>query len=540
MPNETVCELANSQSTCNCFESPLQSNISVVKSQQTGRCAIYNGKVPLKAGHVIMRNLPMATQLFPSNRNEFCSYCLSTKSSLLRCSSCKMVWYCSKECQSIDWKKSGGHFLECSFFRFILTSNTDWDNEAIQDMCLFIRTWWYLGQHEVCQQIGSSHSETKLIQCGHAHWLLMGEDLLLDQQANNKYKQMSMFLEKFIQVTTDTALKKRHPINSSSIMSFWRKFHSNNFSIFNSVLTSFAAGVYPYAALLNHSCAPNCIVRYQIQSKERPILEIVAAKDIQIGDELCHSYIDIIQGLNRGTGKILNEQYGWPSCGCSICRYPKSNGQSTNVIFFLDEETAAQTEHPWLNPFAWENTKFQKMNSIPKVLDKSFYLSQSVKESFQKEILQKIDLLLADATKCAYCDDQPELELQYIQRAYDIYTDNNLPPLGPQMYQILSRMLAPQLLLQNFSNALSTCQHLIACLCCAIQQIANLSKNNEENDTIEYFHPLLGVQLFTLADLYEGNGRTSDATRAYQWSRRILRVTHGPTSELIQRLDSFL
>ena len=539
MPSEILCDFANSQATCNCFESPLQTNISIGHSQHTGRCAIYNGQVPLKAGHVIMRNFPMATQLFANNRDGFCSYCLTTKPSLLRCSQCKMVWYCSKECQRLDWKKSGGHFLECSLLRFISTSNSDWDNEAMQDMCLFIRTWWYLGQHESCQQMGPSHSPTKLIKCGHAHWLLMDEDFFLHQHAH-KYKQMSLFLEKFMQVTMDATMKKRPSINSTDIMAFWRKFHSNNFSIFNSVLTSFAAGVYPYAALLNHSCAPNCIVRFQIQSKQRPILEIVAAKDIQMGDELCHSYIDIIQGLNHGTDKILNQQYGWPSCGCSTCRCPKSNnGQNSNVIIFLDEETDFQTDHPWLNPFAWENLQYQKINSTPIVLEESLYLSLSLEESFQKELSHKIELLLADAAKCAYCDDQPELELQCIQRAYDIYTDNNLPPLGPQMYQILSRMLAPQLLLQNFSNALSTCQHLIACLCCSIQQIANQSIGDEKKEN-EYIHPLLGVQLFTLADLYEGNGRTSDATRAYQWSRRILRVSHGQASEMIQHLDSIL
>ena len=51
--------------------------------------------------------------------------------------------------------------------------------------------------------------------------------------------------------------------------------------------------VFPCAAVLNHSCVPNCILRYRPLFQSEVILqiaEIVAITDIPAGTELTHSY----------------------------------------------------------------------------------------------------------------------------------------------------------------------------------------------------------------------------------------------------------
>lgn len=386
------------------------------------------------------------------------------------------------------------------------------------------------------------------MECGYSHWIDMDESSVLPNDDDDKYVQMAKLMEDFCRVSRSRPQKSIDAPNfsnrgdvmtASTVMKAWNKFHSNNFSIFNYLLTSFAAGVYPYAALLNHSCQPNCILRFILtndQKKQKPILEIVAAKDIQPGDELCHSYVDIIQGLDRGVDTILQEKYGWPSCFCSKCRRTSSTDddqgtEPTKKIVYYVENTTPPTAEEWMNPFAWEKPYGNTMmNTVSKVLDKSLYESNHDEDT--KEVRKIIQQHLINATNAVVKDDNPELEVFYLQQALDVYKQSQLPPLGPQMYQILSRLLAPQLLLQDFAAALTTCQHIIACLGCAIQRIS--SSNNL------YYHPLLGVQLFTLADLYEGNGHTEEATRTYQWCRRILRVTHGETSDMVKRLDSFL
>ena len=40
------------------------------------------------------------------------------------------------------------------------------------------------------------------------------------------------------------------------------RFRVNNFAIVDDVMSAAGAGVYPAGALLNHSCAPNCVLVY--------------------------------------------------------------------------------------------------------------------------------------------------------------------------------------------------------------------------------------------------------------------------------------
>merc|ERR1711957_139356 len=78
-------------------------------------------------------------------------------------------------------------------------------------------------------------------------------------------------------------------------------FQKNNFGIVNALHSAIGEGVYPCAALLNHSCCPNSILRYELgvanntreHQYQPPSLQIVACRDISAGEELSHSYVDL-------------------------------------------------------------------------------------------------------------------------------------------------------------------------------------------------------------------------------------------------------
>ncbi|KAI9598568.1 hypothetical protein BDF19DRAFT_346444, partial [Syncephalis fuscata] len=71
-------------------------------------------------------------------------------------------------------------------------------------------------------------------------------------------------------------------------------------------------GVYPVASLLNHSCRPNCIYRFDgVQ------LQVIAQRPISAGEELTISYIDWIYGPNERTNQ-LERQYFF-QCQCLRC-----------------------------------------------------------------------------------------------------------------------------------------------------------------------------------------------------------------------------
>ncbi len=108
-------------------------------------------------------------------------------------------------------------------------------------------------------------------------------------------------------------------------------FRLNNFGILDSADASndvIASGIFPTAALLNHSCSPNCFKRFTAEGT----LEIVAARDVPIGEELCHSYIDPLATTNERQGLLL-QGYGF-ECACSRC-----NGTSPWLVLDVDSAT---------------------------------------------------------------------------------------------------------------------------------------------------------------------------------------------------------
>ena len=75
--------------------------------------------------------------------------------------------------------------------------------------------------------------------------------------------------------------------------------------IWDDLIVSHGMGVYPLGAILNHSCKPNCVIYYHPETHEqvrvwllshsltsRSLLqEFRCIEDIQVGEEICHSYI---------------------------------------------------------------------------------------------------------------------------------------------------------------------------------------------------------------------------------------------------------
>lgn len=93
-------------------------------------------------------------------------------------------------------------------------------------------------------------------------------------------------------------------------------------------------GIYPMAAMLNHSCRPNCRVVFH-----NARLEIVATNDICTGDELCISYGPHHVKMNHHDRQtVLNSQYYF-QCDCQACIRDKenSNPKLSNDLICPDE-----------------------------------------------------------------------------------------------------------------------------------------------------------------------------------------------------------
>ena len=93
--------------------------------------------------------------------------------------------------------------------------------------------------------------------------------------------------------------------------------------------------VYPCAALLNHGCAPNCVLRYELGAAANddgdgdgdgdatagryhpPILVIVACRDVMAGEELRHSYVDLSLDTEARRARLF-DTHGFV-CECERC-----------------------------------------------------------------------------------------------------------------------------------------------------------------------------------------------------------------------------
>ncbi|KAK4450301.1 N-lysine methyltransferase SMYD2 [Podospora aff. communis PSN243] len=76
-------------------------------------------------------------------------------------------------------------------------------------------------------------------------------------------------------------------------------------------------GLYPEIARINHECRPNAFVRYSPQTL---VVEAVAYKDIQPGEEVTVSYLPLNLLTEQRTQLI--QEWGF-NCTCSLCSNPK-------------------------------------------------------------------------------------------------------------------------------------------------------------------------------------------------------------------------
>ena len=74
-----------------------------------------------------------------------------------------------------------------------------------------------------------------------------------------------------------------------------------------------ACGVYPRQAILNHSCEPNCVLRFA--EAGRLLARVV--RDVEVGEELCISYVDVTDPVGLRQQRLM-EQYSF-RCTCSKC-----------------------------------------------------------------------------------------------------------------------------------------------------------------------------------------------------------------------------
>ena len=279
---------------------PTDPIVHVASRPERGRCAV--ATADLRAGYIPARfsGAPYSACPLPSHRTRVCYRCMKPafgERRLLRCGRCKWARYCSSACQKRDW---AAHTHECA----VVVDSTaaplhSLSDAAAADVLLAARCLWR--RHG--PRVAHTPSEADLAFDAMEPGVVSEDDLALGRLAANVPGLLP-------------PLEEPATVVASLIASFAR----NNFGVLSELLSLVGAGCYPDTALLNHSCAPNCVLAFAGST-----LEVRAIRGIEAGEELTHSYVDLCQPT-AARREILRARYGF-ECGCSRC----VNGMTTKA-----------------------------------------------------------------------------------------------------------------------------------------------------------------------------------------------------------------
>lgn len=512
-----------------------------------------------------------------------------------RCSKCRVTYYCSRFCQAEDWNEQ--HKLECKYYVHLRKrQSTDYTaNSAEEDAVpLILRTFNKLkfmrdhDENEDLAQVTKESSELEnfqhqdtLVTCGPEHFAIMKSSTSISN-INESYINESFISPKMTiaidligshairgridQSTTDAALtiwgyNREHEDGDTNCQGYLilhaiRRtliaFQKNNFGIVNSLHSAVGEGVYPCAALLNHSCDPNCILRYEFgvpvvndcgDEEEglfhSPILQIIACKDIIAGEEMCHSYVDLALTTKARQSRLF-ETHGF-ICDCKRCvvggcsidlptnrgdwdLWPLRNGLRTNG----EDAFVGDSECPPL---------------INILLDDAMIAINGYSESELHTLNHQTDVLRHKARQSMIGDDTAG-ELQHLKDAIEIYSNKRndrkwLSPFLFELYSLRCECLSALLANGRILDALEQCEHIVSFLVVAFSHVG--------------CHPLLGLQLFTLGDLYLGVSLSDErssvedvechkkkAKAAFLWAKKVMIVTHGESNRMVKTLHDYL
>ncbi|XP_071238214.1 N-lysine methyltransferase SMYD2-A-like isoform X2 [Salvelinus alpinus] len=93
----------------------------------------------------------------------------------------------------------------------------------------------------------------------------------------------------------------------------------NGFTIEDEELSHLGSAVFPDVALMNHSCSPNVIVTYKGTEAE-----VRAVQDIQPGDEIFNSYIDLLYPTDDRNERLRDSYFF--TCVCNECATRSKDG----------------------------------------------------------------------------------------------------------------------------------------------------------------------------------------------------------------------
>ncbi|KAM9817253.1 N-lysine methyltransferase SMYD2-A [Neosynchiropus ocellatus] len=223
-----------------------------------------------------------------NERGAHCENCFSRREDLSKCGKCKQAYYCNVDCQRADWPM---HKLECVA---MCAHGDDWcPSEVVRLVARII----------LKQRVSTERTQSErllLLKEFEAHLDKMDSEK--DEMNRTDIAALRHFYGKYIQDLPD----------EKSLTELFAQVNCNGFTIEDEELSHLGSAVYPDVALMNHSCSPNVIVTYK-----GTVAEVRAVQEINPGDEVFNSYIDLLYPTDDRKERLLDSYFF--TCQCTEC-----------------------------------------------------------------------------------------------------------------------------------------------------------------------------------------------------------------------------
>ncbi|KAJ7407021.1 SET and MYND domain containing 2 [Willisornis vidua] len=230
------------------------------------------------------------------------------KEGLSKCGRCKQAFYCNVECQKEDWPM---HKLECA------------------SMCAFGQNWNPSETVRLTARIlakQKTHPERTQSEKLLAVTEFESHIDKLDNEKRELIQNDIAALHHFYSKHLD------YPDNAALVVLF-AQVNCNGFTVEDEELSHLGSAIFPDVALMNHSCCPNVIVTYK-----GTLAEVRAVKDIEPGDEIFSSYIDLLYPTEDRNDRLRDSYFF--NCDCRECITKEKDKEKLEICKLKDPPSA--------------------------------------------------------------------------------------------------------------------------------------------------------------------------------------------------------
>ncbi|CAL8243514.1 unnamed protein product [Lota lota] len=223
-----------------------------------------------------------------NERAAHCEYCFTRKEGLSKCGKCKQAFYCDVDCQKGDWPM---HKLECSA------------------MCAYGENWCPSETVRLVARIIMKQRATTERTPSERLLLLTEFESHLDKLDSEKEEMNQSDIAALHHFYSKNIIDLP---DNQALIELFGQVNCNGFTIEDEELSHLGSAVFPDVALMNHSCSPNVIVTYK-----GTVAEVRAVQDINPGDEVFNSYIDLLYPTEDRRERLIDSYFF--NCQCDEC-----------------------------------------------------------------------------------------------------------------------------------------------------------------------------------------------------------------------------